>query len=70
MVNNQCSNCKYFNRLGDTQGECLRYPPMPYPLVQSKSGVVGGQPQIAVPGVLSFHPPVKEGDCCGEFMEA
>jgi len=69
MMVEQCMNCRYFDRQSEKKGRCLRNPPVPYPIVEASGGVVGGQPRINVPLILSFNPIVNEDDYCGEFTQ-
>ncbi len=65
-----CGSCRFC--LGMTgqegMGMCRRYPPQPFPIIQSSQGVIGSQEKYRVPAVLSYNPPVKFSDpACGEW---
>lgn len=52
-----CANCVYYRKspMQMAQGACHRHPPQI---------VAGGK------GVGGFFPPVKDGDFCGDFVDA
>jgi hypothetical protein len=67
MVKVECGSCVHYKEQSGNKGVCIRNPPIPYPLVQTRAGVIGSSPQISVPVVLSFFPPVETYMVCGEF---
>lgn len=54
-----CVNCKYYsiNSRNLKQGECVRYPPIPYPLPDGLGNM----------GVVTVYPQIKQEQTCGEF---
>jgi len=60
----KCANCKYYARkvnpenLAENQGECRRYPPMPFP-IPTQQGI----------SLMTVSPAVDGNNHCGEFVE-
>lgn len=53
----KCRDCEHYHRTDIAQGECWRYPPVPYPL-QSQMGAVQ---------VISVRAPTQAESTCGEW---
>lgn len=51
-----CKDCTHFRKTDIAQGECWRFPPVPFP-IQQGMGM----------GVMSVRPPVQDEHTCGEW---
>ena len=57
MIEEKCSNCRYWKKESDWRGVCMRYPPQLLPVTVLGSSV----------SLNNRYPSAKDDDWCGEY---